>query len=342
MKRRIAVLGLALLGFAAAQEPVIRGGVELVDLLVSVRDKKGVLVKDLQRSDFTVLEEGKQQEIRRFSRETDLPLTIGMLIDTSGSVAEELVEERRAARQFFEQVLRKQDKAFVISFGREAMLEQDVTESLRELQEGLDEVQVDDGLQRRRPLVGQNNFQFPFPGVGGGVGGRRFPVPRPTPQPRNGGGKNKQFTLGGTVLYDAIFLASDEVLKPISGRKAIILITDGEDRGSKIRLTGAIEAAQKSDTIVYSIFVKPDRRGMGADDILERISNETGGRMFRLEKRNLDKIFAEINQELRSQYSLSYSSSNPDRDGYFRKIEVRMKDKTQKATTRAGYYATDH
>ena len=120
----------------------------------------------------------------------------------------------------------------------------------------------------------------------------------------------------------------------------IILITDGEDRGSKIRLSDAIETAQKSDTIIYSIYVKPDRFG-GAEDVLERLSGETGGRVFRLEKRNLDKIFTEINEELRSQYSLSYASSNPDRDGYFRKIEVRMKDKNQKAATRAGYYAVD-
>ena len=339
---------LAVLGLAAAQEPVIRGGVDLVDLLITVHDKKGALVKDLQQSDFTVLEDGKSQEIRRFARETDLPLTIGMLIDTSGSVATELAEERRAARQFFEQVLRKQDKAFVISFGREATLEQDVTDSLRKLEDGLDSVRAEEINIRPRQVVSQNQFQFPFPGGGGGVGGRgrsRFPIPTPTPQPRRnppGGGRGGQITLGGTVLYDAIFLASDEVLKPQSGRKAIILITDGEDRGSKLRLSDAIEAAQKSDTMIYSIFVKPDRRGSGAEDVLERLSNETGGRVFRLERRNLDKIFAEINEELRSQYSLSYASSNPDRDGYFRRIEVRMKDKTQIATTRNGYYATDH
>jgi VWFA-related protein len=339
--RRIAVLTLAAIGFSLAQEPVIRGGVDLVDLLITVRDKKGNLVKDLEQSGFTVFEDGKQQEIRRFSRETELPLTLGMLIDVSGSVAEELVEERRAARQFFEQVLRKQDRAFVISFGREAMLEQDLTDSLRKLEDGLDEVRPDGLYSRPRQLIGQNQFPGQYPG-----GGRnRFPIPVPAPQPRRNpgpGGRGGQITLGGTVLYDAIYLASDEVLKPVSGRKAIILITDGEDHGSKVRLSEAIEAAQKSDTIIYSIFVKPDRRGSGADDVLERLSTETGGRMFRLERRNLDKIFAEINDELRSQYSLSYASSNPDRDGYFRKIEVRMKDKNQKAATRAGYYATDH
>lgn len=335
---------LTLFGFAAAQEPTIRGGVDLVDLLITVHDKKGALVKDLHQSDFTVLEDGKPQEIRRFARETDLPLTIGMLIDTSGSVATELAEERRAARQFFEQVLRKQDKAFVISFGREATLEQDVTDSLPKLEDGLDSVRAEEINIRPRQVVSQNQFQFPVPNPGG----RRsspFPIPTPSPQPRRnppGGGRGGQITLGGTVLYDAIFLASDEVLKPLPGRKAIILITDGEDRGSKLRLSDAIQAAQKSDTIIYSIFVKPDRRGSGAEDVLERLSSETGGRVFRLERRNLDKIFAEINDELRSQYSLSYASSNPDRDGYFRRIEVRMKERTQQATTRNGYYATDH
>ena len=182
MNRRIALLTLAALGFAAAQEPVIRGGVDLVDLLITVRDKKGNLVKDLQQSDFTVLEEGKPQEIRRFSRETNLPLTIGLLIDISGSVADELPDERRAARQFFEQGLRKQDQAFVISFGREATLEQDVTDSLRKLEDGLDSVRVDDGSQR--PRLGRNVVQYQFPGQYPGGGRNRLPIPMPTPQPR--------------------------------------------------------------------------------------------------------------------------------------------------------------
>jgi VWFA-related protein len=145
--------------------------------------------------------------------------------------------------------------------------------------------------------------------------------------------------VGGTVLYDAVFLAADEVLRPTTGRKAIILITDGEDQGSLVPLSRALEAAAKSDVIIYSIFVKPDRRGGVGEDVLERLSGETGGRIFRLEKRNLEKIFAEINEELRSQYSISYNPTNTARDGAYRRIEIQMADKSMKPQARKGYYA---
>jgi VWFA-related protein len=331
--RKLAIVAM-LTGVLGAQETVIRGGVTHVDLLVSVRDKKGGLHKDLKQSDFHVFEDGKEQEIRRFARETDLPLTIGMVVDVSGSVAEQVTEERRAARQFFEQVLRPQDQAFVIGFGRRAVLLQDTTSSMDKLQQGLDDLAPDRYVQSSPAPADVIFAQFPgtqFPG------GPRFPLPTPGPRGRRPGqGRGGTAIMGGTVLHDAVFLASDEVLAPASGRKAIILITDGDDQGSRVSLSRALEAAQRADVIVYSIQV---RSAMGRIvDSLDDLSTETGGRVFLL-NRNLEKIFRDINDELRSQYSLSYVSSNEARDGAYRKIEIKMADKSDKAQARKGYYA---
>lgn len=368
MARRLALFVTLLLGVAAValsqqrrpsvdqlpgEDEIIRGGINLVDLLVSVRDKKGFVAANLQQTDFRILEDGKQQEIRRFARETDLPLTIGMVIDVSGSVADEVPDEQIAARKFFDQVLRPQDQAFLIRFAFQTEMLQDTTNSISKLQQGLDEL----GADLREPprfFVDPSNtnfmnyFQFPFPTPfpggnpfpGGGGGGRRNPYPGggggggtpPITGPRNRGN-------AGTVLYDAVFLASDEVLQPLTGRKAIILITDGEDHGSLVSLSEAVEATLKADTIVYSIFVKRDVFGAGSEDVLERLSGDTGGRVFRLQKRNLDKIFKEIEEELRAQYSISYVSSNPAEDGAYRRVDVQMVDKSYNARTRKGYFA---
>ena len=338
--RKLAIAAVIALGVVAAQDVVIRGGVALVDLLVTVRDKKGALAKNLKQSDFRILEEGQEQQITRFARETDLPLTIGMLVDVSGSVAKEVSDERRAARQFFTQVLRPQDQAFIIGFSRTAELLQDTTDSIQKLQQGLDDLLPPGKAANPSQVVfAQFPGRFPLPIPGPGRG--RVPGPRPgggrTKGPGRGPGRGA--VLGGTVLYDAVFLAADEVLRPATGRKAIILITDGEDQGSLVPLSRALEAAVKSDVIIYSIFVKPDRRGGTGEDVLERLSGETGGRVFRMEKRNLEKIFNEINEELRSQYSISYSPTNTARDGAYRLIEIQMADKSMKTQARKGYYA---
>lgn len=324
------------------EDGVIRGGISLVDLLVSVRDKKGLIAKDLKQADFRIFEDSKEQEIRRFARETELPLTIGMVVDVSGSVADEIPDERLAARKFFDQVLRAQDQAFIIEFDSDATLLQDTTSSIDRLQQGLDELGLDGQMPRPRFLVEPAQFwQMPFPGGSPFPGGRYPPGGSPYPGggtppisgPRGGSG------MKGTVLYDAVFLASDEVLKSLTGRKAIILITDGEDRGSMTSLSNAIETTLRADTIVYSIFVKRDTFGSGSEDILERISGDTGGRVFRLQKRNLDKIFQEIEEELRSQYSISYVSSNTVEDGGYRRVDVKMTSPNYTARTRKGYFA---
>ena len=331
--RKLAALMVVWLGVTAAQEPVIRGGVALVDLLVTVRDKKGGFPADLGKADFKVFEDGKQQEIRNVAHDLDVPLTIGMLVDISGSVAKEVVGERKAARQFFEQVLRPQDKAFVISFARSATLLQDVTGSMDKLQSGLDDIVPPDPIAK---LSSDVVFaQFP--------GGPRFPMPMPPqrrPVPRSGGpGRNPGGwqMIGGTVMYDAVFLASDEVLKPVEGRKAIILITDGQDQGSRVGLNTALEMAQKYNVIIYSIQV---RSAMGRNvPALDTLSTETGGRVYKLDK-NLDKIFRDINEELRSQYSVSYVPSNPANRGAYHEIDVQTVNKNYKVQARNGYYGS--
>ena len=209
---------------AVPPQPTIRVGVDLVNLYFIVRAKKGgQLIPNLEQNDFKVYEDGKQQTIQRFSRETDLPLTLGLLIDVSASQERLIDIEREAASAFFSSVIRKKDEAFVISFGKSTDLLQDYTSSPRALSASLNDLRGD-GFS---PSLG--------------------PIPNTGPVPQTG-------TPKGTLLFDAVFLAADEKLKTEVGRKALILITDGEDQGSTYNLKTAVEAAQKSDAIIYSIF----------------------------------------------------------------------------------------
>ncbi|HEY3839167.1 MAG TPA: VWA domain-containing protein, partial [Bryobacteraceae bacterium] len=268
----------------ADQNPTFSAGVRVVNLFATVRNKDGAIVKDLTKDDFVLDEDGRTQTIRYFSQESNLPLTVGLLIDTSGSTRRVLPDERMAAYRFLEQTLRDkgQDMAFLIHFDFEVELLQDLTSSRQRLERALDQLETSDGggLRRRQGQGGGGGY----PGGGYPGGGRR-----------GGGG-------GGTCLYDSVLLASDEILKKQTGRKAIILLTDGEDNGSKVTMSRAVEAAERADTLVYSIlFEDPDmtfggggfgnRRGwgrppMGGSDrqdgkkILQQISRETGGRFF--------------------------------------------------------------
>jgi VWFA-related protein len=246
------------------------------------------LIGNLNKDDFTVLEDGKQQEIKYFTRETDLPLTIGLLIDVSASQRNLLDIEKHAAHQFFAQVLRKKDEAFLISFGEDSELLQDYTSSPKLLQAGLSQLQVNSGA--------------------GGFG----PGPVPTiSQPR------------GTVLYDAVYLAANEKLRAEVGRKVIVLITDGIDEGSKLKIEEAIEASQKSDVVIYSIdYADPSAYGrfsFGVSDFaLQKMSGETGGRVFKVDrKRTLDDCFKELQDEMRSQYSIAKNLKVQVRKGYY-------------------------
>ncbi len=236
--------------------PSIQVNVELVNVLFTVRDKRGGLVGNLNKDDFTIAEDGKQQEIKYFTRETDIPITIGLLVDVSASQGNLIGIEQQAAYQFFGQVLRPKDLAFLISFGADADLLQDYTNSTKLLRAGLQDLKVNSSV--------------------GGLG----PGPVPTVyQPR------------GTILYDAVYLAAHDQLKGQVGRKALVLITDGVDEGSRYKIQDAIEAAQKADAVIYSIYYV-DRGfymrngggfnfGGGGEGYLNRMSNETGGHVSR-------------------------------------------------------------
>ncbi len=317
--RTFAALALGVAALAIAQDlPTIKVDVDIVNVLTSVRDKRGALVPNLEKADFTILEDGKPQEIKYFAKESDVPLTIGLLVDVSGSQRNVLEVERRAAAQFFSQVLRKKDMAFLISFGTETELEQDYTNSTRLLQDALNKLQVQ-----------------------GGVGGLH-----PGPVPTSGSPR-------GTLYYDAVYLASEEKLKSEVGRKVIVAITDGVDQGSRVSINQAVEAAQKSDAVVYNIEyydamaygggfgIGIPMGGGGGGSAMRKLSEETGGRVYKVDRRHtLEQVFQELQEEMRSQYSIGYTPANDRKDGSYRKIEIKMGNKDLKAQARKGYYAT--
>ncbi len=314
--RALPFLLLCPLAFAQ-DEPTIKVDVNLVNIFFSVHNKQNGLIGNLEKKDFQVFEDGKEQEVKYFTRENDLPLTIGLLVDTSESQERLLDIEKRAAFQFFSRVLRPKDLAYLIQFGAEAELLQDDTSSPRLLQDGL------------------NQLHMSVP-----VGGLH-PGPVPTQQ-----------NMAGTILYDAVYLAANEKMKTEVGRKAIVIITDGVDTGSKESISSAIEAAQKSDSIIYSIdYEDPSAYGGGfgviriggggmGEGYLKRMSGETGGRVFKVDRRTtLDQIFQQLQDEMRSQYSIGYVPTNSAKDGTFRKIDIRVDNKDYKVQARKGYYA---
>ncbi len=313
MKVLLPLLVLCLV--ASAQDNVIKVDVDLVNVLCSVRNKGNGLVGNLEKSDFKVFEDGKEVEIKYFTRETDLPLTIGMLVDTSKSQENLIEPESRAAYEFFKVVLRKKDMAFLMQFGAEAELLQDDTNSAKMLQDGLRQ------LRLSVPLGGLH------------------PGPVPTQQ-----------NMAGTILFDAVYLAANEKLKSEVGRKVIVVITDGDDTGSKISRDKATEAAQKADSIIYFIDYEDPRYhggGFGTFTLghtgnadMSKMSSETGGRVFRVDRKNtLDDIFKDLQDEMRSQYSIGYTSPHPQKDGTYHKIEIRTNTKDYKVQARKGYYA---
>jgi len=339
MLSRRHLLYLAGVSLARAQDTQFSTSVNVVNVLASVRDSKGKIIHDLIQEDFTIQEDGRPQSIRYFSQQSDLPLTLGLLLDTSGSQTRVLERERNASYEFFEHILREgKDKAFLIHFDREVELLQDLTSSRKDLEAALRDAE--------RPQLNRR-----FPG-GGGPQGRG--------QGRGGFG-------GGTAMYDAIFLAADELLKKQQGRKAVVLLSDGVDNASKTSIGGAIESAQRADMLVYSIRFADDgsrspvsfgapgigrggRRGgrypqpqrqrrvpVDGKKILERISQETGGGYYEVSsKLPLDKIYDQIEEELRNQYSLGYT---PDqRNGGYHKILVAVKRKGLTVRARDGYY----
>lgn len=343
-------------------------------LPVTVRDKHGALVTNLQKSDFTLTEDGRPQLIKSFTRETDLPFELGLLVDTSHSVTGAMENERKAADKFVDQMLpdpkasssvtgsakpadassTRQDQAFLIHFDREVELLQDFTGSRDKLHHEIEEM----GPTSRSSDDSQG------PEVTG------------DDRERARGGR------GGTTLYDAIFLASDELMRPKNGRKALVVFSDGVDRGSKESLNEALDAAEHANVSVYTIYFKGEqerdngglpggRRGgwpggggggypgrgggypggggghrresepqVDGKKIMEKIATQTGGRYFEAKKKdNLEEIYGVIADELRGQYLLTYTPDKVDNDGGYHKVELKANNADLSVQTREGYYA---
>ena len=267
--------------------------VDLINVLFTVTDKRGRLVTDLNKSDITLTEDNKPQTITNFSRETDLPLTIALLIDTSTSIRDRFKFEQDAASEFLYRTLRpRKDKALFITFDSAIELVQDYTDSPEVLAKAIRQVR---------------------PG-------------------------------GGTKMLDAIFLACQEKLKAETGRKVIILISDGDDNLSLETMNSVLEMAQRSDVSIFAISTNStgffNLSAPKSDKLLKRLAEETGGRaFFPFKAEDLTQSFQDISTELRSQYSLAYRSTNTLRDGNFRAIRIELDRKNLKVKSRKGYYA---
>ncbi|MGO9259184.1 MAG: VWA domain-containing protein [Bryobacteraceae bacterium] len=307
--RRELLLGAAALGgvrLARGQDqPVFSTDVKVVNVLATVRNKTGSLIGTLSQDDFSLSEEGRPQTIRYFSRETDLPLTLGLMVDTSGSQRKVLDAERGASLRFLDQVVRPdKDKVFIMQFDSAVQLRQALTNSVGKLDDAL--AYVDSETMR---------------------------------QVRMQGG-------GGTLLYDAVARASNDVMKKLTGRKALIVLSDGVDFGSYGTLKDAIEAALRADTLIYSIlYSDPGAYGLfggGGEGkgVLERMSNETGGSFFEVSKKQpVDRMFEILQEELRTQYNLGYVSDKPVTISEFRAIQLTAKQKGLVVQARRQYWA---
>lgn len=343
--RILLTLGALATAAFAAEEAVFTAGVDVVNILATVRDSSGQLVSDLNKEDFSLAENGEQQIIQYFSRQSDLPLTIGLLVDTSLSQRRILDEEKSASRQFFNQVVdESKDQAFVIRFDLDVELLQDLTGSKKLLQAALGNLRTPRD-ESRRWLTGNNQF----PGGGQRPGGNW-----PGQQRRRGGPRDPGMGSGaiGTALYDAVFLAAEEVLKPETGRKAMVVISDGVDLGSKLPPEDAINASQRSDVVVYGIYYAdpklqgrragtsfPGLGGRNGESALRELAEPTGGRLFKVsDEMTLAQIYDEIQAELRNQYNIGYTPRHEKPVKGYRRIELRAKGKSLQVTTRTGYY----
>jgi VWFA-related protein len=289
-----------------AQGQTIKTQVSLVNLFATVRDKNKRIVGDLKQEDFKITEDNQDQKISFFSKEVALPITLALLLDTSGSEQFMLSAIQDAGSSFLRRILRKGDMALVMSFDSDVDLLSDFTD---------DHAQLDRAVRRSRINI---------PG-GGSMAGNPGPI-----------GSQR---VTGTALYDAIYLACGEKLNSEAGRKAIVIVTDADDQGSKVRIEEAIEAAQRTDTVIHVILVADPRFGANTS-AAKKLAEETGGRVLNASsEKKLMEAFDEISAELRSQYTLGYYPTNSQRDGKFRKIKVETANHDLKVLARKGYYA---
>ncbi|WP_419806051.1 VWA domain-containing protein [Terriglobus sp.] len=281
--------------------------VNLVNTYFSARDKGGYLT-GLHKDDCQVFENKEPQTIKNFTQEKNLPLTIGILLDTSGSMQNVLPLEKDAAADFLRDVIKPKDEAFLINFDINVDLLADYTNSTRELRRGLDKAEINTGA-----------------GTGSVTGNS-------TPR--------------GTLLYDAVYLATHDKLRQEAGRKVVVILSDGDDQGSQVKLKEAVEAAQKANTIVYVILIRDSGFSFGGGysmsfggGAMDQLTRETGGRVINGGNgKHLDEAFQQISDELRTQYLLSYTPKNPNIDGTFRAINITCGNGV-KIQSRKGYYA---
>jgi VWFA-related protein len=376
-------LSLGAAVFSAAQQPGTQSGsatpatdqpaatlkiqAREVVLPVTVRDKHGALVTSLQKTDFTLTEDSRPQTIKSFSRESNLPFRLGLLVDTSRSVSGAMENERKAAGKFVDLMLpadpkagTQKDEAFLLHFDHEVELLEDFTNSRDKLHHELDDMGPSNSAR--------NSSQGP----------------ETTGDDRGSQTRSR----GGTELYDAIYLASDELMKPKDGRKALVIFSDGVDRGSKETLNDAVDAADRANVAVYTVYFKGEqennnngfpggrrggmggggypgggggypgggggypgggggRRGGGSSEpsvdgkkIMEKIATRTGGRYFEAKKKdNLEEIYGQIAEELRGQYLMTYTPDVADNEGGFHKVALKANKGDFEVVTREGYYA---
>ncbi|MGC1482896.1 MAG: VWA domain-containing protein [Candidatus Acidiferrum sp.] len=303
----VPVLAAAIAGPALSQEPSVQGPtiksqVNLVNLFVTVRDKSKRIVTDLKQDDFKISEDGQDQKIAFFSKEVTLPITLGLLMDTSGSEQYMLGAIQDGASSFLNRVMRKGDEAMVISFDLDVDLLADFTEDRSQLNRAIHKTQINAG----GPMI--------------------TPGTLPTGNI-------------GTDFYDALYLACHDELASEAGRKAVVVLTDAEDNGSKVKVEEAIEAAQRTDTVVHILLVYDPHYGANSS-VAKKITDETGGRMIVVNnEKHLQEAFDQISEELRSQYTVGYYPTNSAHDGKFRKIKVEVSDHSDKVLARKGYYA---
>jgi VWFA-related protein len=305
-------------------EPVttLKVNVDLVSLYFTVKNKDGMLIPHLGADNCSVQEDKTPQKLKNFQAENNQPLTLGILLDTSASQTRVLPLEQQFGSQFLQSVLKSKDEAFLVSFDVDVDLLQDYTNSARQLERAMNKAEIN---------TAGGNGAAGIPGIGQG------PVPTQG-QPK------------GTLLYDAVYLAANEKLGRETGRKAIVLLTDGEDQGSRVKIAGAIEAAQKANVIIYGILLA-DRGSYGnfgfgynGNFALKKMADETGGRMIDVghDGKKLEAAFQQIEDELRTQYLAAYTPTNAKADGTYRKIAVECKaDKGEelKVQVKKGYYA---
>jgi VWFA-related protein len=309
LRREFVLSAILLLCARAQQGPTYSAEVKVVNVLATVRDKQGGLIRDLTKDDFSLSENGRPQSIRYFSRESDLPLTLGLMVDTSMSQRRVLDAERGASFRFLDEVLREEkDQVFIMQFDMAVRTCQELTSSRKKLDDALAFVDT--------PTFNELRNQYG----------------------------------GGTLLFDAIVAASKDVMQSQKNRKALVVLSDGVDNGSDAALVAATEAAQRADTVVYSILFSdanaygmPFLSRMGAPEgraVLMRLSQETGGGFFEVSKKqSIDQIFGIIQEELRSQYSLGYVSDEPVRISEFRSIRLAARQKGLVVRARDRYWA---